>query len=257
VSHGLSQVTELCDEAVWLERGHVMGHGPSRSVVRAYLDSVNEREAARATRAEAAPEPAPAPPPQASVAPEAAEPAGLAEAQEISVVAAPAAAPVSMPRAVPQPAPATGLPYRPVQARRGTGEIRVKELQFLNESGEPTSLLISGKPCKFRIQYDASEAVTGAVFGLGFDNHADFTVGGINNAHLPAATFGPGPGQVTFTATPLLLAGGNYRVRTQVHVANHVIDALDEGFTLRVRAPDVEIDGAYLQPGEWEISQIS
>ncbi len=45
VSHGLGQITDLCDDAVWLERGRVMDHGPARAVVRAYLDSVNQKEA--------------------------------------------------------------------------------------------------------------------------------------------------------------------------------------------------------------------
>jgi lipopolysaccharide transport system ATP-binding protein len=52
VSHGLSQITDLCDEAVWLEHGEVRGIGPSRQVVRSYLESVNEREAARLARHE-------------------------------------------------------------------------------------------------------------------------------------------------------------------------------------------------------------
>jgi lipopolysaccharide transport system ATP-binding protein len=49
VSHGLGQITDLCDQAVWLEHGEVRGFGESRTVVRAYLDDVNHREVARTT----------------------------------------------------------------------------------------------------------------------------------------------------------------------------------------------------------------
>ncbi len=47
VSHGLGQITDLCDEALCLEQGHVREFGPARQVVRSYLDDVNSREALR------------------------------------------------------------------------------------------------------------------------------------------------------------------------------------------------------------------
>ena len=47
VSHGLSAITQLCDEAVWLEQGKVRGIGPSEDITRAYLDWVNAKEASR------------------------------------------------------------------------------------------------------------------------------------------------------------------------------------------------------------------
>ena len=45
VSHGLSQINDLCDEAVWLERGEVQRVGSARLVTQSYLDSVNTKEA--------------------------------------------------------------------------------------------------------------------------------------------------------------------------------------------------------------------
>ena len=47
VSHGLSSITQLCDDAVWLESGKIRQIGASQDVTRAYLDSVNAKEAAR------------------------------------------------------------------------------------------------------------------------------------------------------------------------------------------------------------------
>jgi ABC-2 type transport system ATP-binding protein/lipopolysaccharide transport system ATP-binding protein len=47
VSHGLGQITDLCDEAVWLDGGEVQMVGRPRRVVQGYLDSVNAKEAAR------------------------------------------------------------------------------------------------------------------------------------------------------------------------------------------------------------------
>ena len=47
VSHGMGLITDLCDEAVWLEHGRVQEVGPVRGVTAAYMDRVNLREAER------------------------------------------------------------------------------------------------------------------------------------------------------------------------------------------------------------------
>lgn len=47
VSHGLSSITDLCDEALWLERGNTREIGPSENVTQSYLNEVNAKEAAR------------------------------------------------------------------------------------------------------------------------------------------------------------------------------------------------------------------
>ncbi|MGV1003162.1 MAG: ABC transporter ATP-binding protein [Candidatus Nanopelagicales bacterium] len=47
VSHGLNYITDLCDDALWLDRGHVRALGPAREITKVYLDEVNAREAAR------------------------------------------------------------------------------------------------------------------------------------------------------------------------------------------------------------------
>lgn len=44
VSHAMSQIETMCDEAVWLDHGEVRAIGPSYEVVAKYLDSVNEEE---------------------------------------------------------------------------------------------------------------------------------------------------------------------------------------------------------------------
>ena len=43
VSHDLHAVRSLCDEALWLDRGHVRALGPARDVVDQYLDIERER----------------------------------------------------------------------------------------------------------------------------------------------------------------------------------------------------------------------
>ncbi len=47
VTHGLGFVSSLCDEATWLDHGHVLGQGPAGKVVRKYMSLVNEQEVER------------------------------------------------------------------------------------------------------------------------------------------------------------------------------------------------------------------
>jgi lipopolysaccharide transport system ATP-binding protein len=47
VSHSLAQITQLCDEAIWLERGRIVARGRSIDVVKQYERYVRELEEAR------------------------------------------------------------------------------------------------------------------------------------------------------------------------------------------------------------------
>ena len=46
VSHAMSQIEDMCDNAVWLSHGQVQSLGPARETVQKYLDSVNSEEIA-------------------------------------------------------------------------------------------------------------------------------------------------------------------------------------------------------------------
>ena len=46
VSHNLGVLEELCDQAIWIDHGHIKARGEARPVVRDYLRSINENEAA-------------------------------------------------------------------------------------------------------------------------------------------------------------------------------------------------------------------
>ena len=46
----------------------------------------------------------------------------------------------------------------------------------------------------------------------------------------------------------MLLAGGNYLMKTVTEVDGHVVEALDEGIELTVRAPSASIGGRSSSP---------
>lgn len=47
VSHSLSQVLELCDQCLWLDKGRLVAMGETHAVVRRYLDAVDDEMAQR------------------------------------------------------------------------------------------------------------------------------------------------------------------------------------------------------------------
>ncbi|MEZ4733024.1 MAG: ABC transporter ATP-binding protein [Caldilineaceae bacterium] len=47
VSHSLSQVLELCDQCLWLDKGQLVAMGETRAIVRRYLDAVDDEMAQR------------------------------------------------------------------------------------------------------------------------------------------------------------------------------------------------------------------
>ena len=198
VSHGLGSITDLCDEAAWLEAGHIMKIGSARDVTRAYLDSVNAREAA----------------------------------DDVSAGAAPAAMPV----------------------RRGTGEIRIMRIEALDDSGRPNSMLLSGRGGIIRLHYFAQQHVDDVSVSMGFDNAAGIRVTGVSSREDCAVAVAPGEGHVDFRSDRFLLADGAYAVSTTVRAGSHVIDAVDEGFEVKIRAPEVEVPGIFIQPGQWDFN---
>lgn len=201
VSHALSIIENLCDQAAWLDHGHVKTTGEARSVVRGYLDSVNEDEAA----------------------------------QRADVDKAPAEA---------------GAP-----ARRGSGEVRVTNLEYLDARCHPTQVLIAGEPVTFRMHYDAKADIVDPVFGLGFVHESGVNVAGPNSARDGAfARVQRGRGHVDFQVAALPFQPGSFEVTTAVVHKGHVYDYAERAFSLKVRGGGTDEPGLVRLPGSWSLS---
>ena len=236
VSHGLSQITDLCDEAMLLEHGRVRELGPSAQVVRGYLDLVNEREIDRSTAARVAHDAGDAVGPHDIDSGDGAEVEGHQDQSDETQDRGTGSTP---------------------QGRRGSGELRITSVEILDRRDEPTTVLLTGEPATFRFRFRAERALEDVVLGVGVDDHAMRTVWGVNTRHLPSVSIPAGEGLWEFRCGPLLSASGTYVLRVVVLTGSHLIDALDGGVSFHVRPSDVEMDGTYYQPGDWSLRLVT
>ncbi|MGY1807344.1 ABC transporter ATP-binding protein [Blastococcus sp. SYSU D00669] len=204
VTHSLGLVTDLCDQAAWLDGGTLKAVGPSREVVDQYLKAVNQREA------QTRPEPT---------------------------------------------APAEGEENEGMTPRRGSGEIRVTDVEYLDERGRPQPFLATGQSCTIRMRYRASTALPSVTFGLGFTTESGIQVAGPNSGYGDAAfAVEEGEGHVDFTVDELPLQPGEFLVTTAAVDKGHPYDYLDRAFVLKVRAENVTEPGLVKVNGHWSHS---
>ncbi|MET0727309.1 MAG: ABC transporter ATP-binding protein [Acidimicrobiales bacterium] len=136
--------------------------------------------------------------------------------------------------------------------RRGSGEVRVTDLEYLDRSGSATQLLVAGEPATFRIHYEARADVESAVFGLGFVHESGVNVAGPNSAaggDLPDVR--RGRGHVDFEVTNLPFQPGSFEVTTAIVHKGHVYDYAERAFELKVRGGGTDEPGLVRLPGIW------
>jgi len=194
VSHALSIVSEMCDQAMWLDHGEVQEVGVARDVVDAYLKRVNEAEAAKI---------------------------GLNSTQHFGL------------------------------SRRGTGEILVTGIEYLDGDGRPTPFLVNGEACSIRMTYIARKEMSDVVFGLNFFNGSNINVAGATSAEQGHETVPVGAGMVEFTLDAMPLSPGNYSVSTAVVTRTRFIDLVDRQFDLTVRNGGTIPNGLVRLSGGW------
>lgn len=138
--------------------------------------------------------------------------------------------------------------------RRGSGEIRVTKVEYLDHEGTARPFLATGRPSTVRLTYQANEALPSVTFGLGFTTESGVQVAGPNSGYGEAAfAVRPGEGQVDFVVDALPLQPGEFLVTTAVVDKGHAYDFLDRAFVLKVRADDVTEPGLVKLTGRWSL----
>lgn len=186
VTHSMGLAAELCDQAAWLDHGHVRAIGPVREVVDSYLADVNEREARQ----------------RISDAPE----AGL-------------------------------LTDAAALRRQGSGEVRVRDITFLDGAGDPAPFLTPAEPCTVRIHFEAREALHDIEFGLAFVHESGAILAGPNSGEAGKSyDLERGSGYVDFFLGQFPLEPGPFQVTAAAVSQGHIYDYADRAFGLVVRS---------------------
>ncbi|MCZ2822330.1 ABC transporter ATP-binding protein [Modestobacter sp. VKM Ac-2977] len=219
VTHSLGLVADLCDEAAWLDGGNLRRVGPAREVVDDYLAAVNEREAAAAAKAEAAARAEAA----ATGAPTVAEPTAEMEGST---------------------------------PRRGSGEIRVTGVEYLDSEGVERPFLSTGHPGTVRVSYEAAVDLPEVTFGLAFVHESGVQAAGPNSGYGPDTLAIPaGRGAVDFAVDAVALQPGEFLLSVAIVDRGHTYDHLDRAFVLKVRAEEAVTEpGLVRMPGRWTLN---
>ena len=135
--------------------------------------------------------------------------------------------------------------------RLGSGEVRVRRVEFLDGGGRPSPVLIAGSRCIFRLHYTAEETVAQAVFGLGFLHESGANVAGPNSGRAGSRPVPQGDGYVDFAVEELLLQPATYQVSTAIVDRGHTYDYADREWDLHVRATGEQEPGLTRMPGTW------
>jgi ABC-2 type transport system ATP-binding protein/lipopolysaccharide transport system ATP-binding protein len=139
--------------------------------------------------------------------------------------------------------------------RRGSGEVRVERVEFLDGAGVARQVAQSGGPVTVRVHYQVREPVDEPVFGLAFHSESGVHLAGPNSqaGGVPIARL-ERDGHVDYTLDPLPFTPGAYLVTTAVVDSTllHVYDYRDRAFELHVQpGPGGIPPGLLVLAGRW------
>jgi len=178
VSHSLGLVEKMCDEVLWMRRGHKADQGDPKRVVDAYLTYVAGGEEALLAR----------------------EHGHTPDEQPASAPAGPDAA----------------GPYR--EGRWGAREIEIQSVRFLDDRGDERHVFVPGERLTIRLAVHAAQPVEDFVFGIGLFTADGVSVYGTNThleEYQPQRL--EGEGSVSFVIDDVQLVEGTYLLDVAAH----------------------------------------
>lgn len=143
--------------------------------------------------------------------------------------------------------------------RWGSGQVRLGNIELLDEGGQPTQQVRTGDAVTFRLHYEVSEPVEQPVFGIGIYTVAGVQVTGPNTREAGVLTDRiEGTGTVDLKVDPLLLLPGAYVLSaactddTITHTFDHRHQALH--FDVKPGTPHETFGGVVSLNGHWSVT---
>lgn len=214
VTHQLPLVRELCDRAIWIDKGTVAAIGDPARVVDAYLQEVAGFH---------------------QVAP-----------AEVPLARTDADATLREPREEPEE-------KDPLEEERwGSGEVLIDDVTLRDEKGRQLVALGGRSPVTIRMEVRAREPQTDFVFGVGI-YHADGACVYGTNTEIEGWRSDrlEGDGVVEFAMPSLDLVAGSYRLDVAVHTKNGRAFDYRRGAIRFIVGSSVHDIGIYRPPHEW------
>jgi ABC-type polysaccharide/polyol phosphate transport system ATPase subunit len=234
VTHSLSLVERFCDQAVWLDGGHVLAHGDPRRVIDAYLTAVEQSEEQLLATTSA----------KAVEATTIHDEGAAGEAPSDSVAAATGMigdTPMDM--------------FRAAEGRWGSRLVEIVDVALLDREGRPSFVFHTGEPMSIQLKVRAHEDVNDFVFGVGVFNADGVCCYGTNtDAEEMTSEHLSGEADVRFEVEALDLVEGTYKVDVAVHKRDGVpYDYHRLLYTFRVKSRTHDV-GIYRPRHRWAFS---
>lgn len=135
--------------------------------------------------------------------------------------------------------------------RKGSGDVRMSRVEFLDEHGQ-RGVLTAGKPCTVRIHFHAREAVRHVEFGLAFHHESGLILAGPNSREGGVLyDIEPGDGFADFVLDPMPFLPGTYMLTTAFVDKGHAYDYADREVTFNVRGSGADGNGLLRIAGRW------
>jgi ABC-type polysaccharide/polyol phosphate transport system ATPase subunit len=231
VTHSLGMVERFCDEALWLDHGHMKGMGDPKRIVGAYVTDVEVSEEQQLA-------------------------AGDAKAMEsASVVSPDEPAAAVLPDHPVEAAEAPSDMFRATEGRWGSREVEITDVVLAGADGERGHVFHSGEPLNIRIRMRAPLAIDDVVIGVGIFNAEGVCCYGTNTS-IEELKFAQvfGDAEAVFTIQSVDLVEGTYKLDVAVHkLDGYPYDYHRLLYTFRVKSRTKDV-GIYRPRHTWTFS---
>ena len=231
VTHSLGLVERFCDDALWMDAGHMKGMGDPKRLVGAYITDVEVTEEQQLA-------------------------AGDAKAQESATAVSPdEPASAVLPDHPIETAEGPADMFRATEGRWGSREIEITDVQLTGADGATGHVFHSGQPLTVRIGLRSPIANDDFVIGIGIFNAEGVCVYGTNtNIEELKAVRIFGDAEARFTVDSLDLVEGTYKLDVAIHkLDGYPYDYHRLLYTFRVKSRTKDV-GIYRPRHEWRFS---
>ena len=231
VTHSLGLVERFCDEALWMDAGHMKGMGDPKRLVGAYITDVEVTEEQQLA-------------------------AGDARAQKSATAVSPdEPASAVLPDHPIETAEGPADMFRATEGRWGSREIEITDVQLTGADDAPGHVFHSGQPLTVRIGLRSPIANDDFVIGIGIFNAEGICVYGTNtNIEELKAVRIFGDADARFTVDSLDLVEGTYKLDVGIHkLDGYPYDYHRLLYTFRVKSRTKDV-GIYRPRHEWRFS---